>query len=211
MKVLGISGSGRRNSYSTEVVQDILGEISCDTEFVPLADKHIKGCLGCLQCAADNVCVQKDDFQEILDQLFEADVVVFAGPNYFGSLNALSLAFWERTFCLIHHNDFKLEGKLAVAIALERVEAGPALSHIKKMMDSQKMTIIETYHYGGRHQCYDCGYGHECKTGSVYSTHGLCSPEYAEANRPLEYSEDIKEKDKVKALGMRINERLSTL
>jgi len=205
MKVIGISGSGRKNGYSSEIVKDILEEIECETEFISLSGKNINGCIGCLKCASDNICIQKDDFNEIINKVIGADALVFAGPNYYGIVNALSLAFWERTFCLRHRESFKLAEKLGLAIGIDRSDNGPALQHIKKMMLSNKMAIVDTLSNNGHFQCYDCGYGHDCKVGNVYPTHGICDKEYARANRPMEYSGDSVAKQKVKDSGKLLN------
>ncbi|BES63757.1 flavodoxin family protein [Gottschalkiaceae bacterium SANA] len=205
MKVIGISSSGRKNSYSTRLIQDIFSEVEGETELIRLAGKQINGCLGCLQCAKDNICVQQDDFQEVLQRVMDADALVFAGPNYYNSLNALGLAFWERTFCLRHQDRFLLAGKLAVAIGLDRTEKGAAYSHIEKMMKSNKMAIVDSISNPGNYQCYDCGFGHECIAGNVYARQGLCTKECAETNRPLEYNEDKEAVKKVKAIGKELN------
>jgi len=209
MKVIGISGSGRKNGYSTKIVKDMLGEITCETEFFSLAGKSINGCRGCLQCTKDNICVQKDDFQEIINKVIEADAVIFAGPNYYGIVNAISVAFWERTFCLRHQEKFLLAGKLAVAVGLDREVNGPALQHIKKMMNSNKMAIVDTFTNVGNYQCFDCTYGHDCKVGNVYPILGKCTPEQAEQNRPKEYSEDITAKKGAKDIGRLLDSILS--
>lgn len=190
MKVIGISGSGRKNGLSAEIVKDVLSELTCETEFISLAGKRINGCNGCLACTKDNVCVQKDDFNEILGKIIDADALVFAGPNYYGGVNALSAAFWERTFCLRHRERFLLAGKLGIAIGLDRVENGPALAHIKKLMNSNKMAIVDSISNPGNYQCFDCEYGHECVVGNVYPRLGLCTQEKAQENRPIEYHND---------------------
>lgn len=205
MKVLAISGSGRTKGYSAMIVKDILKEINHETEFISLSGKNINGCLGCLKCAGDNRCIQKDDFNYIIEKALEADVIVFAGPNYYASLNAISIAFWERTFCLRHREAFLLAGKLGVAIGLDRSENKFAENHIVRMMQSNKMAVIDTFTEPGNYQCYDCGYGHDCVVGNVFPRQGLCSKEYAEENRPMEYNKNSESKKKVQAIGKLIN------
>lgn len=205
MKVIGISGSGRLNGYSSMMVNDMLGVMDCDVKFISLANKRINGCIGCLACASDNVCVQKDDFDEVLKEVLDADALIFAGPNYYASLNTIAAAFWERTFCLRHQERFALAGKLGIAIGLDRQENGPALNHIKRMMTSNKMAIIGTYSNPGHYQCFDCGVGHDCVVGNVYPRLGICSKEEAQENRPMEYGTDSTAQDKVKALARILN------
>ena len=49
---------------------------------VHIAELNIKGCLGCLKCAGSNRCVQKDDFQGVVDNIMDVDALVFGGGNY---------------------------------------------------------------------------------------------------------------------------------
>jgi multimeric flavodoxin WrbA len=100
MRTIGISSSGRKSAYSKIIVKDILEESRVEYEMIHLAKLEIKGCMGCLKCAQDNACVQKDDFQEVVNKVIQADALVFGGANYYGTLNAIGHAFWERTFAL---------------------------------------------------------------------------------------------------------------
>ncbi len=188
MKAIGISSSGRKGSYSRIIVQDILEASGVEYEMIQLATLNIKGCLGCLRCASDNRCVQKDDFQEVIDKILEADAFVFSGANYYGTLNAIGHAFWERTFALRHREVFPLAGKLGIAVGLNRdKEKQAATAFIEQMMLSNKMAVIATFTDSGHQQCYDCGYGHDCVVGNVYVHLGLTTAELAEENRPEEY------------------------
>ena len=81
MKVIGISSSGRKNAYSKRIVNDILEGSGIEHEMIHLAALDIRGCLGCLKCASNNRCVQKDDFQGVVDKIIEADALVFVGAK----------------------------------------------------------------------------------------------------------------------------------
>ncbi len=210
MKAIGISSSGRTKAYSKIIVKDILDESGIEYEMIDLAAKNIRGCLGCLKCASNNRCVQKDDFQEVVNMIIEADALVFGGGNYYGMLNAIGHAFWERTFSLRHQGSFLFAGKLGIAVGLDRnVDTKEATAFIKKMMLSNKMAVIATFTDPGHHQCYDCGYGHDCVVGNVYAHMGLTTAENAEANRPEEYGREAQEEAKAigKVLGSILNAR----
>lgn len=210
MKAIGLSSSGRKGSYSRRIVKDILDESGVEYELIDLAPLNIKGCLGCLKCAGDNICVQKDDFQAVIDKVTEADVLVFGGANYYDNLNAIGHAFWERTFALRHREAFIWAGKLAVAVGCNRdPDTRPATAFIEQMMNSNKMAVIETFTDSGHQQCYDCGYGHDCAVGNVYKHMGLVTAEYAEENRPEEYCQESQERAKAigKTLGSILNAR----
>lgn len=208
MNAIGISSSGRKAAYSKIIVKDILEASGIRYEMIHLAELNIKGCLGCLKCASDNRCVQKDDFQSVIDKILDADALVFGGGNYYGMLNAIGHAFWERTFCLRHRESFPLAGKLGIAVGLDRDGTKrESTVFIEKMMLDNKMAVIASFTDPGHQQCYDCGYGHNCVVGNVYDHMGLTTAEHAQKNRPVEYSHEAQEK--AKAIGKMLGSILS--
>jgi multimeric flavodoxin WrbA len=208
MKAIGISSSGREPAYSKIIVKDILEESGVGYEMIHIAKLNIKGCLGCLKCASDNQCVQKDDFQGVVDKIKEADALVFGGGNYYGMLNAIGHAFWERTFALRHRESFPFAGKLGIAVGLDRdSNKRESTSFIEKMMLDNKMAVIATFTDPGHQQCYDCGYGHNCVVGNVYGQMGLTTAENAEKNRPVEYGHEAQ--NEAKAIGKMLGSILS--
>lgn len=57
------------------------------------------GCLGCLQCSFDNVCIYKDGFVPFVqNELSDTDVVVFAGAISDRFLSSRIKRFWDRSF-----------------------------------------------------------------------------------------------------------------
>lgn len=200
MKAIGISSSGRKNAYSKIILKDILEATNIDYEMIHLSELNIKGCLGCLNCATTNVCIQKDEFHDVIEKIVKADALVFGGGNYYGTLNAIGHAFWERTFALRHREAFPLAGKLCIAVGLDRdQEIMEATKFIEKMMISNRMTIVTTLTDSGHQQCYDCGCGHECLVGNVFAHMGLTTAEVAEEKRPIEYC--VEAQNKSKAIG----------
>ena len=209
MKAIGISSSGRKSAYSKIIVRDILEESGVEYEMIHLARLNIKGCLGCLKCAKDNICVQKDDFQALIDKVIRADALVFGGANYYGTLNAIGHAFWERTFSLRHCENFLLAGKLGIAVGLDRnLEAREATRFIEMMMLSNKMAVIDCFTDPGHYQCFDCGYGHDCAVGNVYKQIGLCTADEAGKNRPEEYGDEARKR--ARAIGKILGSILKT-
>jgi len=208
MKAIGISSSGREAAYSKIIVKDILEESRVGYEMVHIAELNIKGCLGCLKCAGNNRCVQKDDFQGVVDKIMEADALVFGGGNYYGMLNAIGHAFWERTFALRHRETFPFAGKLGIAVGLDRdSNRRESTAFVEKMMLDNKMAVIATFTDPGHQQCYDCGYGHNCVVGNVYGQMGLTTAEHAEKNRPVEYGPEAQKR--AKAIGKMLGSILS--
>jgi multimeric flavodoxin WrbA len=182
--ILGISASGRSavkndsgllvKGVTEELVKYVLEKSGEPHEFVSLAGKTIKGCMGCVRCAKDNICMLQDDWAPIRDKMLEADAIIFGAPNYYGIINALGHAFLERTFSLRHRERFPLAGKLNVIVASGSEEETPVEAYIKSVFRSNYMAEpIGVLCVSGVSQCYLCGYGQTCAAGSVVAKHGF--------------------------------------
>ena len=66
-----------------------------------LAQKKIHPCIGCISCRqTENKCVfrEQDDFEEIIQAVIAADVLVIASPVYFYGLTAQMKTAMDRFF-----------------------------------------------------------------------------------------------------------------
>lgn len=72
-----------------------------DIEVIKTADVKVRGgCLGCMECAFDNICVYqgKDDFIDYFNAGRDADVMIFAGSIVDRFFSARMKMFWDRSF-----------------------------------------------------------------------------------------------------------------
>lgn len=171
--ILGISASGRPTGVTSEAVKTILSSSGLEYAYISLAGKRIQGCIGCTLCAPDNLCKFQDDWNEIGEKMRKADAIVFGAPNYFGRMNAIGHAFWERTFSFRHREIFNLAGKLGVIVSSGYKGEDPVKPQIEDFMLRNKMAVVETVRVDGYSQCYTCGYGHNCGVGHVVKVHGF--------------------------------------
>jgi multimeric flavodoxin WrbA len=171
--ILGISASGRATGVTSEAVKAVLAATGLKYDYISLAGKRIIGCTGCTLCAADNQCKLKDDWNEIGEKMRRADAIVFGAPNYFGKMNALGHACWERTFSFRHREIFDLAGKLGVIVSTGYEEADYVKPQIEDFMLRNKMAVVEAVRVDGYGQCYTCGFGHDCGVGRVVKVHGF--------------------------------------
>lgn len=98
--VLIISTSPRRGGNSDTLCDRFMAgaqESGHHVEKVFLKDKKIGYCTGCGYCFDHHVCSQKDDMGELIGKLLAADVIVFATPVYFYSMDAQMKTFIDRT------------------------------------------------------------------------------------------------------------------
>jgi multimeric flavodoxin WrbA len=102
VKALGISGSPREGGNTEHLVKRCLGRLvqaGIKSEFVSLRSKTIRPCTACGQCREkkNRECViSTDDFNPILAQMLEADILIVGSPVYFGSAVPELMALLDR-------------------------------------------------------------------------------------------------------------------
>jgi len=134
MKVIGICGSPRKGNTEwmlTKLLEEV-AKAGVETELVPLREKHIKGCDGCLSCEVGGTqrkgsCRIQDDMQQIYPVLMEADGFAFGTPVYFDMLSGLLKNFMDRT-CPIWPS---LQSKPVVGVAVAEAGIGQAIANLK--------------------------------------------------------------------------------
>ncbi|MGB5618095.1 MAG: flavodoxin family protein [Desulfobacterales bacterium] len=174
MKVLGISGSPRKDSQSGvyKLVRTVLENTGCDYDLVSLKGKSISGCIACLGCVEDNVCKVKDDLTPLRDKIVAADAYVFGAPNYYSTLNATTHAFLERWFQFRHQAGDTLWGKLAVSIGVGGTSGRFPSDEIEKFLLYNFVETVAKVTGQGAASCYSCGHGETCQVGIPNLLHG---------------------------------------
>jgi multimeric flavodoxin WrbA/putative sterol carrier protein len=105
MKVLAVNSGprGGKESYIVMMLNPLLEgmrEAGADVEVVNLREKNIKNCIGCFTCwtKTPGSCILKDDMtKELFPKWLASDLVVYATPLYYHTINAAMSKFWERT------------------------------------------------------------------------------------------------------------------
>jgi len=85
-KIIVISTSLRHGSNSDMLADQFIdGAKSAgnDVEMISLVGKNIQFCKGCMACQKLGRCTIKDDVNDIMDKVLQADVVVWATPIYY--------------------------------------------------------------------------------------------------------------------------------
>ena len=98
--VLIISASPRKGGNSDILCDRFMQgaeEAGNTVEKVSLRDLKIGYCMACYGCRGTKKCVQKDDMEELLSKMIEADVLVLATPVYFYSMDGQLKTMIDRT------------------------------------------------------------------------------------------------------------------
>lgn len=149
-KVLILSGSPRKNGNSDMLCDTLIkGAKSAGhlTEKIYIQGKNISSCLACYGCRNTNLCVQKDDMEEILEKMVRADVLVLATPVYFYSLSGQLKILIDRTlprYTQIANKDFYFIATAAAGkSSMERT-----MDSLKGFTDCLPNATIKGYIYG---------------------------------------------------------------
>lgn len=122
MKVIGISGSPRKNGNTECLVNECLNEFSTQGWTVSkfyLSEKTIKPCIGCEICVKSGVCsINDDDANFLFNELKSCDAIIIGSPVYYRNVTAQLKAVFDRSFACKRSEVFV--GKPGGAIAVGR-------------------------------------------------------------------------------------------
>ena len=132
-KVIIISTSLRTGSNSDMLANQFIEGAKAaghEVEKISLAEKDIKFCKGCLVCQKLGKCVIKDDANDIMQKVLNADVVCWATPIYYYEMSGQMKTLIDRMNAL-YSLDYKFRDVYMLTTAAEdepevpkRAEAG---------------------------------------------------------------------------------------
>jgi len=102
--VLGISGSPRKKSSTTNMVKKGLKgaeSLGAKVEFISLAGKKIEPCKACKFCFQNEIqgaCAIRDDAPGIIERMLAADGIIVGSPVYIGGMSGNLKCLIDRTF-----------------------------------------------------------------------------------------------------------------
>ena len=148
MKVVAINGSTRKDGNTAILINTVFDELKSEgieTEMIQLAGKPIQGCIACYKCFENKnrrCAVEKDNLNNILEKLLQADGVLLGSPTYFSDVTSGMRAFIERCGFVSRANDYMLKYKVgAGVIAVRRAGAIPAFNSLMLFLHYMQMFI----------------------------------------------------------------------
>lgn len=102
MNILVVAGSPREGG-NTEIMADTFAESASASGHKVVVKKlsslKVSPCIACKYCFThEGICIQKDDMNEILRDLDEADLLVLASPIYWFDVSAQTKCFIDRMY-----------------------------------------------------------------------------------------------------------------
>ena len=107
MLVTTVLGSPRRKGNTNRAlswVEEALELANHQVDRVNLYEYNIKGCKGCFACKRhpDRLgCQQKDDLEQVMNRLIEADLILYGSPIYFWGPTAQMKTLIDRHCCVV--------------------------------------------------------------------------------------------------------------
>lgn len=152
-KVVVISTSIRIDSNSEVLAKsfaDGASRAGNQVAFVTLKDKRIGFCKGCLACQQSGTCVIKDDVSEIMDQVLDADIVVWATPIYYYEMSGQMKVLVDRLNPMFM-KDYQFRDVYFLAAAAEEGEDvyEKALSGLNGWIDCFEKAELKGYVFCG--------------------------------------------------------------
>jgi multimeric flavodoxin WrbA len=139
-KYLLISGSSRKGNTDYVLNKIFKSLESKDKEIIYLRDKNISHCRGCLSCDKMNKCVIRDDMEEIMEKLKEAEIIVLGTPNYFDNVSGIFKDFVDRTNPF-YETDFLKEKKVYAVVA-----GGGKLENSERVINGAIKYFVNAHH-----------------------------------------------------------------
>lgn len=158
MKVIGITGSPRKDGNTDQLVKEVLKgaeSVGAKTSFYRLDEMNVKGCKSCYYCMGTGKCAQKDDMQQIYADMADADTVVIGSPVYMWQMTSQTKAFVDRLLTYLNPNYTTRNAKgtkiiLAYTQGQKETEAFMSyFQHTSKMLEFLGFPVKEILVAGG--------------------------------------------------------------
>ena len=147
MKVVGISGSSRKNGNTAIIIKTIFEELSkvgIETELIQLADIDIQPCRACFACKGKRNCVFKNDgFSDVFNRMVDADGIILGSPVYSADVSSKMKAFLDRGGVVVAANPGLLKHKVGASVAAVRRAGGmTAVDTMNHFMLNKEMIVV---------------------------------------------------------------------
>jgi multimeric flavodoxin WrbA len=126
MKVVAFNGSPHKQGNTFISLNKVLDELKAEgieTELIQLGGKLLQGCIACYKCMAkkDRRCHgHKDEMNDFIAKIDEADGLLIGSPTYFASCSTEVKALIDRVGFVSIANDRMLSRKVGAAVVAVR-------------------------------------------------------------------------------------------
>jgi multimeric flavodoxin WrbA len=130
MKIVVINGSPKPGGFTAgalDIISERLVSRGAQVRAFRIADQRIGECTGCFTCLNTGVCTQRDDMDEIVPAMLEADGIVVGSPVRNGLTTSTYKRFLERITYVVGF-PLLLDGKQTLVISSVGYAGGRGVS-----------------------------------------------------------------------------------
>ena len=109
LKILGVSGSPRKNGNSDILLQQMLSGASRENLSsidLYLRDVRFQGCIGCEKCRKDKICTGiNDGMSPVYSDIISSKGLILVSPTHNYNITSWMKAFIDRLYCFYNFED----------------------------------------------------------------------------------------------------------
>lgn len=145
MKVVAFNGSPRKDGNTAKAIETVAAELrskGIKVEIVHVGHTAIAGCVACGSCfkTKDDKCaIRNDSVNDWIEQMKEADGLIFGSPVYFSGVNGTMKSFLDRAGYVLSRTGALRHKVGAAVVAVRRTGGSATLDSLKHYIDYFEM------------------------------------------------------------------------
>lgn len=153
MKVVAFNGSPHKKGNTYNAIETVTKELEkegIEVEIVHVGNKAIRGCIACGGCSRnqnERCVLDKDEVNEWIQKMKEADGIILGSPVYYSAIAGTMKSFLDRAFYVASSNGGMFRHKVGASVVAVRRSGGiPVFDQLNNYINYSEM-IMPTSNY----------------------------------------------------------------
>lgn len=153
MKVVAFNGSPKKVGNTYNAIRTVAAELEkegIEVEIVHVGNKVIRGCIACGGCSRnqnERCVIDKDEVNEWIQKMKEADGIILGSPVYYSAIAGTMKSFLDRAFYVASVNGGMFRHKIGASVVAVRRSGGiPVFDQLNNFINYSEM-IMPTSNY----------------------------------------------------------------
>ena len=153
MKVVAFNGSPNKKGNTYNAIKTVAAELEkegIEVEIVHVGNKLIRGCIACGGCSRnqnERCVLEKDEVNEWIQKMKEADGIILGSPVYYSAIAGTMKSFLDRAFFVATSNGGMFRHKVGASVVAVRRSGGiPVFDQLNNYINYSEM-IMPTSNY----------------------------------------------------------------
>ncbi|CEQ17850.1 flavodoxin family protein [Paraclostridium sordellii] len=153
MKVVAFNGSPHKKGNTYNAIDTVAKELEkegIEVEIVHVGNKAIRGCIACGGCSRnqnERCVLDKDEVNEWIQKMKEADGIILGSPVYYSAIAGTMKSFLDRAFYVASSNGGMFRHKVGASVVAVRRSGGiPVFDQLNNHINYSEM-IMPTSNY----------------------------------------------------------------